>query len=65
MRPTPIFLPFVAFVATALITSAAHADDPVDKPQPMDDPVRHAIDRTWLYTDDLPAIALASFGHLA
>jgi hypothetical protein len=25
----------------------------------------YAADGTWLYTDDLPAIALASFGHLA
>jgi hypothetical protein len=41
-----------ASLAATLLTSTARAEDPVDKPQPTDDPVRHAIDRTWLYTDD-------------
>jgi len=51
MRKALLLFSAAAFAAT-LVSSRAHADDLVDKPQPADDPARHAIDRTWLYTDD-------------
>jgi hypothetical protein len=41
-----------ASLCAALAAATARADDLVDRPQPVDDPARHAIDRTWLYTDD-------------
>ena len=41
-----------ASLVATLVAPAARADDPVDLPAPVEDPARHQIDRTWLYTDD-------------
>jgi hypothetical protein len=47
---TPALL--LVLAATFLGSSVARADDAVDQPIPAEDPARHQIDRTWLYTDD-------------
>lgn len=45
--------PLVSVAAAAVLSSAAaHADPPADEVAPEDSTARHAIDRTWLYTDD-------------
>jgi len=42
----------VSMAATLVASTARAADDTVDRPLPIEDPARHQIDRTWLYTDD-------------